>query len=196
MRICDLVVVYGTGVRVGPVSWSLAPGVHRLTGPNGSGKTTLMRAMAADLHPSGGTVEVAGRDLHRDAGARRHVGYLPATPDLPGYLTVDESWQTVAALRGDPDWDGAPVREALALPGDLRVSHGSSGQRRRAALLAALAADPDVLLLDEPFAHLDDQGCAFLAGWIDDARDRRVVVLTHHGTCPVVVDRELSVNDR
>lgn len=90
----------------------------------------------------------------------------------------------MAALRGAADWDGAALRDRLCVPGSLPLSHCSAGQRRRAELLAALAGDPRVLLLDETFAHLDDHGCEVLRGLVEEWRADGCVVLVHHGVPP------------
>ena len=105
---------YATGFSVGPVDLQLGPGTLHLEGPNGAGKTTLMRLQCGGLRPSSGEVRVCGRDPAREAGARALVAWSPAEPDLPDFLTVDEAWQTMAALRRAPRWDGRPFRQALA----------------------------------------------------------------------------------
>ena len=56
-----------------------------------------------------------------------------------------------------------------------------------------MAGDPAVLLFDEPFADLDAEGTAWLAAWIDGVRRERVVLLAHHGPCPVVVDGQVEL---
>ncbi len=184
--------VWPSGFGVGPVSWQLGPGVFHLVGPNGSGKTTLLRVLGGALPPASGQVRCGG-DVHRDPRARRHVALVPAQPDLPEFLTVDEAWRTLAGLRGAPDWEGRALRDALDLPGDLLLRHASSGQRRRAELLAALAGDPDVVLLDETFAFLDVHGREVLAEWLDAWRSWRVIVASHHGPLPVQADGTLEL---
>jgi ABC-type multidrug transport system ATPase subunit len=116
------------------------------------------------------------------------VGSAPAVPELSGFLHVDEAWRMMAALRGRPGWDGAPARDALGLPGGRSLDALSVGQRRKAELLAAMAGDPAVLLLDEVFAPLDPDATAVVAGWIAAWRATRLVVLTGHGAVPVEPD--------
>jgi ABC-type multidrug transport system ATPase subunit len=179
--------VWPGGFAVGPVSRRFGPGAHHLVGPNGSGKTTLLRVIAGALRPTSGSVRCGG-DVHRDPRARVNVALVPAQPDLPDFFTVDEAWSTLAGLRGAPEWDGGPYRDALDLPADLSLRHASSGQRRRAELLAALAGDPGVLILDETFAFLDTHGREVLAGWLDSWRSWRVILASHHGELPVTPD--------
>jgi ABC-2 type transport system ATP-binding protein len=188
-----LVFRYPGGFMAGPLDLDLGPGIHHLVGPNGSGKTTLLRCLAADLPRHAGWVRVLGADPHRDHIARRHIALVPAQPDLPDFLTVDEAWQQLAALRAAPNWDGHALREALELPGGLALRHCSAGQRRRAELLAGMAGDPAVLLLDETPAHLDVASQSLLVSWLEAWRANRVVVLVHHGEPPVAVDSTVVV---
>ena len=174
-----LIVRYPTGFQVGPVELDLGPGVHHLQGRNGAGKTTLLRCLVGALPPSAGRALVCGHDPRRWR-ARRRVAYSPAGCDLPGFLTVDEAWSLAAAARGRPGWDGAALRDHLGLPGDLRIAHGSAGQRRLAGLLEALAGDPEVLLVDEPLASVDETTCAAVGALLARLGRSRVVLVTSH----------------
>ena len=109
------------------------------------------------------------------------------------YLTVDESWQLLAGLRGAPGWDGRPLREALGLPGHIKLSAASDGQARKAELLAALAGDPPVLLLDEPLALMDAATVALLSDWVEGWRANRVVLATSHEALPFAIDSEATL---
>jgi ABC-type Na+ transport system ATPase subunit NatA len=153
----------------------------------------------ANYRPDG-TSAVAWGNVEGEVGLRRLVylttlclrlvarSWMPAACDLPDFMTVDEAWQMMAALRGAPRWDAAPLREALGLPGRLRLSACSAGQRKKASLLAALAGDPGVLLLDEPLATVDAQAAETLSAWLEGWRSARVVVLASHEALPLSVD--------
>lgn len=175
----DLTVRYTDGTEPGPWTLAFEPGVHVLKGPNGCGKSTLLGAIAASLCRHQGRVDVLGGDPEHDAQTRARIGYLTAEPGQPGFLTVREVWRMHAALRGEPDWDGVKLERALALPADRRLSQCSSGMRQKAELIGALAGDPPVLLLDEPFANLD----AAAVAWLRDRLDLHegVAILAHHG---------------
>ncbi len=162
--------------------------MYHLRGGNGSGKSTLLRSMCAEIEPWRGRCLVRGLDTWREPEGRRDLVYVSASPELPEFLRVDECWQFFAAMRGRPDWDGTPWREALGIDGALSLAHASSGQRRRAELLAAMAGDPAVMLLDEVFTHLDVEAVALLAEWIDTWRTDRVILLTSHADLPVSPD--------
>ncbi|MFH1467416.1 MAG: ABC transporter ATP-binding protein [Pseudomonadota bacterium] len=175
------------GFGLGPVDLDLGPGVHLLLGANGCGKTTLLRCLCGGSRPDRGRVAVEGRDPHREHAVRGRIAYVPAEPEIPRYLRVEEAWRTIAALRRARDWDGAALCRALGLPPGLLLDHASHGQRRKAELVAALAGDPPALLLDEPFAGLDEASVALLRSWIAGWAAERVVLLTTHGDPRVAV---------
>lgn len=176
---------YPTGLAVGPLDLDLDRGVVHLRGPNGSGKTTLLRCLCGALRRSEGTMRIRGRDPREDPEARCDVAYVSAEPELPDLLTVDEAWQELAALRRAPEWDGADLRRRFGVPGGLRLSQCSAGQRRIAELVAGAAGDPHVMLLDEPFANLDEDRCRTLAQQLRAWAEHRVLVVTGHLPLPV-----------
>lgn len=185
----DLRYRYATGFEAGPLTLDVGPGLIHLHGPNGSGKTTILRCLCGGLRRSVGTVEVVGADPRTSVEARRDVAYLPAEPELPEFLTVDEAWQQLAALRRRPHWLGHALRGRFGLPGALRLGQCSAGQRRLAELIAAVAGDPKVLLLDEPFANLDDARTETLCTVLEEWSADRVVVMTSHLSLPLPVTR-------
>ena len=188
LEVVGLVMRFPDGFSVGPVDLSLPAGVWHLRGGNGAGKTTLLKALCGELRPTSGTIRILGQDPVADPLARRHLALLPARPDLPAWLRVDEAWQGLAALRGAPSWDGRALRESLGIPGDLLLAHASDGQRRRAELVAALAGDPAVLLLDEPFANLDVAAVGLFTALIERLRGTRAILVTGHQRLPFAVD--------
>ncbi|MEQ1572233.1 MAG: ATP-binding cassette domain-containing protein [Myxococcota bacterium] len=193
LRCEALSLTFPSGFRVGPLSLDLGPGLHHLVAPNGTGKTTLLRCLCGGWRDTAGALSVCGADPRTERSARAAVAFVPADPELPPWLTVDEAWHELAALRGAPGWDGAALRTALDLPGELPLGHCSAGQRRRAELLAAAAGDPPVLLLDEPFANLDPDATARVAACLERWRSDRVVVVTSHGPLPLVADTTIHL---
>jgi ABC-type sulfate/molybdate transport systems ATPase subunit/ABC-type sulfate transport system permease component len=131
-------------------------GGHRLAvvGPSGSGKSVTLRVLAGLLGPDAGTVTYGGADVSRTAPERRRVGYVPQGFGLIPGRTV---WQqAVFGVDADParaSW----WLETLHLDGllDRLPEQLSGGQRQRTSLARALAGDPRVVLLDEPFSALD-----------------------------------------
>jgi ABC-type sulfate/molybdate transport systems ATPase subunit len=136
---------------------SIGPETVALVGPSGAGKTSLLRAVAGLERPRRGWIRY-GDEVWFDAQARRnlnaehrHVGYLPQDYGLFPHLTVAGNVR-FAARRERPD---LLQRLGIAHLADVRPRRLSGGERQRAALARALARDPRVLLLDEPFGALD-----------------------------------------
>jgi len=135
---------------LGPFSFSIKPGACLgLTGPSGSGKTQLLRALC-DLYPAEGYIALNGREANEMPGPnwRKTVGFLPAE---------NFWWEDLVRphFSGDP---GQQHLEKLGFEADVMnwpISRLSSGERQRLALLRLLVNLPEVLLLDEPTAHLD-----------------------------------------
>jgi ABC-2 type transport system ATP-binding protein len=155
-----------------------------LAGGNGAGKTTLLRLCAGLLPLRSGHAEVLGVDLAVDRRAiRRSLSLVGHETFCYDDLSVRENvrFATRAAGGGAADADRAVAR--LGLERVARVTHGrlSQGQRRRVALAIALARDPQLLLLDEPHAGLDEQGRAVLDEVVRAApSEGRTVLLASH----------------
>lgn len=188
LNISNLCIAFDTGMQIGPVDGVLTPGVYHLRGQNGCGKTSLMRCFAGALRPSKGTCHVMGLDVWGDVMARRHLGYVPAHPAQPEFMTITECWQFHATLRGVPDWPGDALVEQFGLDGRMSLAHASAGQRRRAELVAGMAGDPSVLLLDEVFAYLDAESAQVLIALLEQYRSTRVILITAHHDLPLDVD--------
>ncbi len=129
-----------------------------VVGSNGSGKTTLVRIAAGLLRPGRGSVRVFGRDPWGERGVRRRVGVAGHEPWLYEGLTARENLALHARLRGlaEPPVDG--MLRTFGLPADRPVAGFSRGMRQRLNLARALLHRPELLLLDEPFSHLDAEG--------------------------------------
>ncbi|MBF6604875.1 MAG: ABC transporter ATP-binding protein [Chloroflexi bacterium] len=141
------------------VSLAVGPGEFvALVGANGSGKSTLLRLLAGLLHPTGGRVDVAGEPI---SAPDRRVGVVFQEPRLLPWRSVVDNIAFPLELAGWPaDRRRARARELLELVGlvgvdDERPHRLSGGMRQRAAIARALALEPGILLLDEPFSALD-----------------------------------------
>jgi osmoprotectant transport system ATP-binding protein len=159
--------VYPDGtVGVAQLDLTFAPGeLSVLVGPSGCGKTTTMKMINRIIEPSTGRILLGGEDVTRvdPVQLRRRIGYVIQSVGLFPHQTVRTNVGTVPRLLG---WDKARVRsrvdELLATVGLDPVRFGdrypaqlSGGQRQRAGVARALAADPGVLLMDEPFSAVD-----------------------------------------
>src|SRR6185295_2249551 len=121
-----------------------------LLGPSGAGKTTLLRAIAGLEKPDGGRVLFDGRDLAGVAPRDRNVGLVFQDLALWPYLSVEEHLREVSR-----DVAGLLDRFDLRDHAKKRPHEISGGQRQRLAVARAVARDPKVLMLDEPFTGLD-----------------------------------------
>jgi heme ABC exporter ATP-binding subunit CcmA len=150
-------------------------------GPNGAGKTTLLRACAGLVAFSEGEANVLGFDLRSDRReVRRHVGLLGHATGLYEDLTVADNVRFWArAVRADAA-DAEAAMHTLGLDGRLRdvtVARLSAGQRRRASLAAMLARRPQLWLLDEPHAGLDQQARDTVDHLVREAASKGATVL-------------------
>jgi osmoprotectant transport system ATP-binding protein len=159
--------VFPDGTRaVDGVSFAIAPGrVVALLGPSGCGKTTTLRLINRLEEPTSGQVLVRGQDVSQQKPEvlRRSIGYVIQEGGLFPHLNVSANVATVPRLLGWPrERVRARVMEVLELVGLREDRFGgrlpgelSGGQRQRVGVARGLAADPDILLMDEPFGALD-----------------------------------------
>ncbi len=128
-----------------------------LLGSNGEGKTTLLNVCLGVLAQQAGDVSILGLDPRHDACAlRRQIGYVPSTPDAYGWMRVGDWFRFLRAHY--PSWDeerADSLAEQLDVPRKTRFKQMSRGQGMKATLAGALASNPRILLLDEPFGGLD-----------------------------------------
>jgi heme exporter protein A len=157
-----------------------------LLGPNGSGKSTLLRILAGLLRPSAGEVRVLGAPLPKETyRLRGRVGYLGHEPLLYRDLSSRENLALAAALHGlEPAQAAARIErllEAVQMErrGDDRIAELSAGMRQRIDICRAVLHEPQLLLLDEPDAHLDSQARELVAPLIAVDQDRTRVVVSH-----------------
>src|SRR6476646_8040938 len=183
---------FGDFVALDDVSLDIADGsLTALLGPSGSGKTTLLRLIGGLEVPDTGTIELLGRDVTRVPPQERGIGFVFQHYAAFKHMTV---WDNVAfglTIRRRPRSEikqrVADLLELVQLTGLAKryPAQLSGGQRQRMGLARALAVDPKVLLLDEPFGALDAQVRKELRTWL-----RRLHDETHTTTVIVTHDQE------
>lgn len=146
--------------------------IFALVGPNGAGKTTLLKTLMNMHRPTRGTVKALGIPSAQLTGdALCAIGYVSENQDMPGWMKLHAYLDYLRPFY--PTWDRDLEQSLLAqfrLPADQKMSKLSRGQQMKAALLAALAYRPGLLLLDEPFSGLDPLARdEFIAGLLDRA---------------------------
>ncbi|MBO9622312.1 MAG: type I secretion system permease/ATPase [Sphingomonas sp.] len=204
------------GAILNAVSFRVAPGeVVAIVGPSGAGKSTLARSIAGALLPDRGTVRIDGadaRDWDPEALAR-HIGYLPQDSVLfagtvaeniarfAGELGADRASMDAAIVTAAEKVGADPLIRRLPDGYDHQLKLGgrsvSAGQAQRIALARAVYADPPLLILDEPNAHLDAEGDAALVTALAalKAEGRTILIVSHKLGILPVVDKILVLRD-
>lgn len=180
----QLVKTFGTTRALDGLDLEVRPGeVHGFLGPNGAGKTVTMRIVLGLLRQDSGTVRLLGGDPWDDAVAlHRRIAYVPGDTNLWPNLTGGEVIDLLGDLRGGLDpHRRAELIERFDLDPSKRARTYSKGNRQKVALVAALASDAELLILDEPTAGLDPLMEAVFQDCIIDARDEgRTALLSSH----------------
>ncbi|GAA0404846.1 TOBE-like domain-containing protein [Microbispora corallina] len=186
---------FGTTPVLREVSVDVASGsLTALLGPSGGGKSTLLRVIAGLEQPDTGTVRISGVDATRLSPQRRNVGFVFQHYAAFKHLSVFRNVAFGLEIRKRPkDEIRKRVMELLELVhlekmADRYPSQLSGGQRQRMALARALAVEPEVLLLDEPFGALDAQVRKELRTWL-----RRLHDEVHVTTVFVTHDQEEAI---
>ncbi len=191
---------FGSFLAVDDVSLEIPQGsLTAVLGPSGSGKSTLLRIVAGLERPDSGEVRLSGEDATRIAPQRRDVGFVFQHYAAFKHMTVRDNVGFALSIRKRPKKEiherVDELLELVQLQGfaDRYPSRLSGGQRQRMALARALAAKPQVLLLDEPFGALDARVRAELRDWL-----RRLHEEVHVTTVFVTHDQEeaMEVADR
>jgi putative ABC transport system ATP-binding protein len=159
-----------------------------LVGPSGSGKSTLLACLAGLDEPDGGYVRILGERLSRRPEAvrarvrARHIGMLMQSGNLFEHLSVASNIALQIGLAGKGQGGGLLLeRLGIGGHGDALPSQLSGGEVARAGLAVALAADPDILICDEPTAEVDARTERRIIEFLDERRDAgcAILVATH-----------------
>ncbi len=195
-------VLHGVGLSVATDE------VVGLLGPNGAGKTTCFYLIVGLIAADSGAIQLAGEDityLPMHARARRGLGYLAQEPSVFRKLSARDNVLAVLETRRDLDRP-AQERRCLDLLEDLGIAHVaeslalslSGGERRRLEIARALATDPKVMLLDEPFAGVDPIAVGDIKSIVSHLRQRHIgILITDHNVRETldICDRAYIIND-
>lgn len=169
------------------VAFEVPSGVTALFGPSGSGKSTIVNAVAGLLRPDWGIVRYGPHDLLNTEEGRvlpphlRRVGYVFQDARLFPHLTVRQNlgYGRWFAPRIGPDFDRVVEMLDIAPLLSRRPATLSGGERQRVAIGRALLANPQILLMDEPLAALDDQRKAEILPYIEHLRDNTAIPILY-----------------
>ncbi|ONH31246.1 sulfate/molybdate ABC transporter ATP-binding protein [Pseudofrankia asymbiotica] len=194
---------FGSFVALDDIDLTVADGrLTALLGPSGGGKSTLLRIIGGLEQPDTGTVRINGKDATRVPPQRRNVGFVFQHYAAFKHLSVYRNVAFGLEIRKRPKAEiRARVQELLALVhleqfADRLPEQLSGGQRQRMALARALAVEPTVLLLDEPFGALDAQVRKELRDWLRRLHDEvhvTTIFVTHDQEEALEVADELVV---
>jgi zinc transport system ATP-binding protein len=193
----NLSFAYGQDAVIDGVSLTVAPGEFvALVGPNGSGKSTLLRCLLGLLKPTSGVVRLFG-DAPADLRRRWRLGYVPQRAGLARELPATVEEVVAAGRLARTGWrkrfdaaDRTEIEHAMSAVALLdhrrrRVSELSGGQQQRAFIAKALAAQPELLVLDEPVAGVDAESQHRF-------RDSLTHLVAEHSAAVLLVSHELG----
>jgi branched-chain amino acid transport system ATP-binding protein len=189
LRTVGLRKTFGGVAAVDSVDFTLAEGELRcVIGPNGAGKSTFFKLLSGQLRPSSGQILFRGQDItgeERFRIARRGVAIKTQVPSVYDELSVDENIRLAAARKQTPAATHQIVGDVLARIGMTRRAHRlagelAHGQRQWVELGMLLAADPELILLDEPTAGLTKNEVERMAELVRDMRSKQSVIVVEH----------------
>jgi heme exporter protein A len=183
------------------VSLEVAEGqCYALFGPNGAGKTTLLRILATVLRPSSGRFEVMGHDGIQEKFRVRELLLLMGHGSyLYDELNALENIRFSVALRGvsptEREMKLALDRVGIGAFADLRTRYFSMGMKKRLSIAKAILIRPKVLLLDEPYASLDEEGMNVMNHYIREVTQQGAAVMmtTHNRMKSVEISHRAGV---
>jgi NitT/TauT family transport system ATP-binding protein len=186
---------FGETWALRPVDLEIAAGEFiALVGPSGCGKTTLLRIVADLQDPSTGEVRI-GEHSAAEARRQRLLGLVSQRPAVLPWKRAIDDVRFTQKIAGRIGFDAATVLREFGLEGHetKRARQLSGGMLQRVNIASAMAHDPSVLLMDEPFAALDEMKREEIGGWFDrelSTRPKTVLFVTHH------IDEAVMLADR
>lgn len=175
---------YGDGRGIFDVSLSIEKGeVFGFVGTNGAGKTTTIRHMMGFLKPQSGNATINGMDCWKDsAEIKKMIGYIPGEIAFPDAPTGTEFLKRQAELLGLKDMSYAEsIIKKLQLDPTANLKRMSKGMKQKTAIVAALMADPEILIFDEPTTGLDPLMRAEFISILDEQKKKgKTIFMSSH----------------
>jgi len=180
LELTNVTRLYGTVIGVNDITLCLPAGAYGLLGPNGSGKSTLLNLITGQLRPTLGEIRVLGCAPRNHGALLARLGYLPGSEGMYANVSAMDWVTYLVELQGYPRRQARAMASAaldtmnMTPHAHREISGYSRGMRQRTRLAQAIAHNPDLLILDEPFSGLDPIGrhamAEFLRRWIDQGR--------------------------
>jgi len=203
VEVSHIVKSFADKVAVDNLSFSVAQGeIFGLIGPNGAGKTTTIRMMMDILKPDSGEVTILGEKLNE--ATKNRLGYLPEERGLYKKLKVLDSIVYLASLKGldrnsaEERADELLTQTGMSASKNKKIEELSRGMGQIIQFIVTIIHDPQLLVLDEPFAGLDPVNTELLKGMLTDLRNQgKAVILSTHQMNQVeeLCDRILMINN-
>jgi ABC-2 type transport system ATP-binding protein len=185
-EVSHLVKRFGEVEAVTDVSFAVEPGeIFGLLGPNGAGKTTLIRMMLDIFRPDAGAVEIFGGAM--DQAKKQRIGYMPEERGLYKEQKLEPTLIYLATLKGMDEKVAASRLKGWLERLDLwehrgkKVQELSKGMQQKAQIIATLVHEPDLIVIDEPFAGLDPVNTRLVKQILEEQRraGRSILMSTH-----------------
>ena len=180
IRFKNLTRSYGPGKGIFDFSFEVEEGeVFGLLGPSGSGKTTALRMLMGFEEPTKGRCAMNGKDCAKAGlSLRRITGYLPQNLRLPSELTGRQFLKSMAQMRGVKNLERLfELAARLNLDVDQKIGKMISSDVKKTGIICALQHNPQVVLLDQPFHHLDPKSRSVLIDIILEEKEKEHMVL-------------------
>jgi len=152
-------------------------------GPNGCGKTTLLKCMLNMVIPDSGCVAINGLDAGSDYESRRNIGFMPQIGCFPENMTVNEVIKTIISIRNyDKQLDDELYQQFdISLVGNKKMNTLSGGTVQKVSAYIALMFNPEIIVMDEPFAGLDLLAADILRKKINTEKEKgKTILITSH----------------
>jgi ABC-2 type transport system ATP-binding protein len=184
LRVENLTKAFHRNTVVSELSFAIEPGhCVALIGPNGAGKTTTLRMLSGLLYPTQGTMHFSGLP---GIDARKHIGYLPQSPNFYGWMTGEEFLRYVAQLSGLSRLQAKDKSQqlmqwvGLELASTKRINTYSGGMKQRLGIAQAMVNEPKLLILDEPVSALDPVGRREVLAMMQDLKAHTTILFSTH----------------